>query len=32
MHMTAVWQSLWVRTITNCCALLTLTENFASPV
>jgi len=29
MHMNAVWQSLYVWTTKNCCALLTFTENFA---
>jgi len=29
MHVNAVWQSLYVCTAKNCCALLTFTENFA---
>jgi len=29
MHMNAVWQSVYVCATKNCCALLTLTENFA---
>jgi len=32
MHMNAVWHSLYVCATKNCCALLTLTENFAYPV